>query len=1088
MRFFLTRGQILSLATDEDTYCRGQKYYTSGKVLNLNLKDGPNADEQQAAAKVSGNYKNYNVAVVFTTDGVLKRFKCECHANTIWRGACKHVVATLLYMLEGDKTQQMQLFQKNAALELLSLFEKQAYQAIDTLINEPDEGSISLIPSLHIINDKDISLGFTIGAGKQYVIKSLDDFVTSLMTETVLKYGKDLEFRHSFSAFDQKSRKLAEIIVRERNIYTSALNSIAGSFRYLGKKNERIMAVNSCFDEFFTIYNGLAVKCNLEGVDIGDVLLTDTNPDIKLLIEQQNNSVSVSCPALDFRDLRIQGVSYVLLQNHLHRLTDDFAEQVLPLLTSYKKTMFQRFVFTDNEIQKFGAFILPILKRHNLLDESSSYDFLSLSLNLKKKLYFDAESKAVFCKVMFEYDTEKEINPLTDDMAPGRNAPEESKILHMLKAFGFNEDKKRDCFTLSNDDKIYELHTRGIDILKQEAEVYATDEFNSRAISRSSVSSIGLRVSGNLLELSAGISEFTMAELLEALGSYSQKKKYHRLKNGKFIELMHNEAISGLAEIVSTLDITKKDIKNNVITIPKYRALYLDSILSKHPENNNVTKDENLSRLTDDFKNITTLDYNIPDSLKDILRDYQRFGFKWIKALAHYGFGGILADDMGLGKTLQVITVLLSELYNDSNPFKKPSIVVAPTSLIYNWESEIKKFAPQLSPVVIAGLPAARKQLITDTLEQETDRPYVLITTYDMLKRDIDCYAEGAFRYIIADEAQYIKNPATQNACGVKKLKGDVRLALTGTPIENSLMELWSIFDFIMPGYLYTSGKFSRLYETPIIKNDNKEKAQSLQRQISPFILRRLKSQVLKELPEKVETDLFAVMTGEQKKIYALTLLQARGELDEAFKSESAAKSQIKILAQLTRLRQVCCHPALFIDGYSGQSSKLTLAMETITGAIASGCRVLLFSQFTSMLSILIKELVNEKISYYYLDGATDSKLRAKMVEDFNNGEKDLFLISLKAGGTGLNLTGADVVIHYDPWWNPAVMTQATDRAHRFGQKKMVQVFNLVTKDSIEEKIMELQVRKKDLVDSFIKEGGSFIGKMSLEEIKELFT
>jgi len=362
----------------------------------------------------------------------------------------------------------------------------------------------------------------------------------------------------------------------------------------------------------------------------------------------------------------------------------------------------------------------------------------------------------------------------------------------------------------------------------------------------------------------------------------------------------------------------------------------------------------------------------------------------------------------------------------------------------------------------------------------------VYITTYDMLKRDICNYQNEKFRFMIADEAQNIKNHLTQNSLAVKAVDAEIKFALTGTPIENSLSELWSIFDFIMPGYLHSAGRFARLYETPIVKNNDSGQAQLLRRQIAPFLLRRLKSDVLTELPEKTETTLYAELYEEQKLIYLAHMLKARGELKEILGS-GFERGRIRILSLLLQLRQICCHPALFVDNYGGGSGKLDMAVETVVMARESGHRILLFSQFTSMLSIIKRELDKLGAKYLYLDGATPSKTRMDMASCFNRGESDLFLISLKAGGTGLNLVGADVVMHFDPWWNPAVMDQASDRAHRIGQKRAVQVFRFVAKDTIEEKIIELHDKKRNLVDNVLTQGEQFLSSMSEEEVRELF-
>lgn len=416
---------------------------------------------------------------------------------------------------------------------------------------------------------------------------------------------------------------------------------------------------------------------------------------------------------------------------------------------------------------------------------------------------------------------------------------------------------------------------------------------------------------------------------------------------------------------------------------------------------------------------------------------------------------------------------------------KRASLVVSPSSLTLNWQNEVKKFAKELKTLVIRGTLLERKRQI-----EEIDQYDLVITSYDLLKRDIELYLKKdySFRYIIADEAQYLKNSNTQNAKSIKKIKADTRYALTGTPIENSLAELWSIFDFIMPGYLFTYKKFKTMYETPIVKEENQETMAKLRMLIEPFILRRNKKEVLTELPDKTITVLNNEMGEEQKNIYLSYLAQAKQELAEEIELNGYERSQMQILAALTRLRQICCHPGLFIEGYQEGSSKLEQCMEVIQDAVNSGHKILLFSGYTSMFEMIEKELKQRGICYFKLTGSTKVDERIKLVDEFNeNPEIKVFLISLKAGGTGLNLTGADMVIHYDPWWNLSTENQATDRAHRIGQKNNVQVYKLITKNSIEEKIYELQQKKADLVDNILSTKTSFINKLSKEEIMNLF-
>ena len=436
------------------------------------------------------------------------------------------------------------------------------------------------------------------------------------------------------------------------------------------------------------------------------------------------------------------------------------------------------------------------------------------------------------------------------------------------------------------------------------------------------------------------------------------------------------------------------------------------------------------------------------------------------------------------GKTLQMLAVILSYV-NEEGKNAKPSLVVCPSSLTLNWLGECNKFTPTLKACVISGNAQEREKKIS-----KIENYNLVITSYDSLKRDIEFYNQKSyqFKYMIADEAQYIKNNNTQNAKAIKQIMAMTKFASTGTPIENSLSELWSIFDYIMPGYLFKYRKFKELYETPIVKDNNQEKMNSLKRMIEPFILRRIKKEVLTELPDKTVTILYNEMQEEQEKVYLAYLAKSKKEVAEEIKLNGFENSQIKILALLMRLRQICCHPSLFLEDYNGESSKLTQCIEVMEDAIASGHKILLFSGYTSMFEMIEKELKNKNISYLKLTGQTKVADRINLVDKFNEDESiKVFLISLKAGGTGLNLTGADMVIHYDPWWNLSAENQATDRTYRIGQKNNVQVYKLITKNSIEEKIYELQQKKAKLIDNMLSTQSTFINQLSKEDIMELF-
>ena len=563
---------------------------------------------------------------------------------------------------------------------------------------------------------------------------------------------------------------------------------------------------------------------------------------------------------------------------------------------------------------------------------------------------------------------------------------------------------------------------------------------------------------------------------------YKLKKRYHRLKDGSFVNLEDNDTIKFIESVTEDIDVDYSQIKNNTLQLPMYRALYLDKILEKNSFIH-VTKDESYKNLVENI-DVKEIEGNIevPKNLNASLREYQKVGVQWLRMLDYYGLGGILADDMGLGKTVQLLCVICA--YKD-NGGKKPCLVVCPSSLCLNWQNEAEKFTIGMQSIVVHGTLEERKNQIASIPNYD-----IVITSYELLKRDIEEYKkyDFKFKYIIADEAQYIKNNNTQNAKAIKNISAETRFALTGTPIENSLSELWSIFDFIMPGYLFGYRKFKELYETPIIKEGNEVAMNKLKKLIEPFVLRRIKGEVLTELPDKMISVLNSQMVDEQRDIYLSYLAKAKKNAMEEIQENGIEKSQIKILALLTRLRQICCHPSLFIDNYKGESGKLNQCIEIVKDAIQSGHKILLFSGYTAMFEIIEKELQKENIEFLKLTGQTKVSERINLVDEFNsNPNKKLFLISLKAGGTGLNLVGADVVIHYDPWWNLSAENQATDRTYRIGQKRNVQVYKLITKNSIEEKIYELQKRKETLIDSMLSTNQTFISKLSKEDIMNLF-
>ncbi len=468
----------------------------------------------------------------------------------------------------------------------------------------------------------------------------------------------------------------------------------------------------------------------------------------------------------------------------------------------------------------------------------------------------------------------------------------------------------------------------------------------------------------------------------------------------------------------------------------------------------------------------------IPKEIQATLRPYQEEGVHWVERLRHMYLNGILADDMGLGKTLQAISAI-TQLKKKHQ--KGTALIVCPTSLLYNWKEEVAKFNPNLPTLVIDGAPSVRKKLVQSLSEYA-----VAVTSYTLLQKDVDLYKEVHFSYLILDEAQHIKNRGTRNAKSVKQIEATHKLILTGTPIENSLDEMWSLFDFLMPGFLSSYDRFIDRY-VRVNKDKHPEAMNFLKRKVSPFILRRMKTDVLHDLPPVSEIVYHCQLSNTQMELYRSYAESAKDELTKLVEKEGFDKVQIHVLATLTRLKQICCHPAIFAKEKAemGDSSKYDMLLELLQTLVGGGHKTVIFSQYTKMLHIMKEDFEQRGISFCYLDGA--SKNRLSIVKEFNENKKiPVFLVSLKAGGTGLNLVGADTVIHYDMWWNPAVENQATDRVHRMGQTKSVSAYKLVTLNTIEEKIVEMQKRKKGLVKKVVSCDDEAIAKLTWEDVLEL--
>ncbi|MBR3770903.1 MAG: DEAD/DEAH box helicase, partial [Clostridium sp.] len=772
--------------------------------------------------------------------------------------------------------------------------------------------------------------------------------------------------------------------------------------------------------------------------------------------------------------------SLLLYDNVLYKPSKEFISNYLPFFNSLKKNR-DGLTFEGTLKDKFIDSVLPRIHETMQIDIPESLKDKYINEELQIKVYLDRYKKYIKASLKFQYG-EYEINPLRNDLPSGiilvRQKEAEEECFDLLDSMHF--EAYQDFFILKKDAEIFEFLTKEMYVLNEKYQVFHSDELkNFKIAGRSAIhTSIHFNESIKLLEVSVSYDAVPKDELKAFFEALKQKKKYHRLKDGSFVNLEGTDAAQ-MSQFLEQLDVEKEHInEDGRINLPTYQALYLDKIIDDF-DAIEYEKTNTYKSLLEEIGQPKSVKVEVPDNVKAQLRPYQVVGYKWLYTLSQNKLGGILADDMGLGKTLQTITYIASIIEQKKDVV---FLVVSPTSLVFNWQEEFEKFAPHISTIIVEGTPEERVAQIERVKDYQ-----VIITSYPLIRRDIEHYAKYQFHTMFIDEAQFIKNPHSQNAKSVKQVRASHKFALTGTPIENSLSELWSLFDFIMPNYLYNHSKFIERFEKPIVKDGSKEVLEDLGKHIEPFILRRMKSEVLTELPDKIESKMMAEMTPEQEKVYQAYLQNIRQELSAEISKSGLEKSRMQILAALTRLRQICCHPATFLENYEGDSGKLKLLSQIVNEILENGHRILIFSQFTSMLEIIAEELKKQEIEYFYLSGNTKIKERKDYVTRFNEGEGSVFLISLKAGGTGLNLTGADVVIHYDPWWNPAVEEQATDRVYRIGQKKSVQVIRLLTKNTIEEKINKLQKRKKELSDSVIQSKEVFINQLSREELEELF-
>ena len=1010
-------NEIINKASHE-TYQHGEKCYYDGKVQNVHIYN----NRTKFFIKDKEIY-NVEIEMLNLKDkDKAKSVYCSC-GYTGNGDVCKHIIAAVLYLKNNGLEKLKEIENK----ELMMLKNSKMVSVKNYLDNlnaekEINKKKISIEYNIDFTNGVDVSL--RIGKDKMHPVKDIFElsyFFNSNMSQ--MSFGEEFIFdkdKHYIGNGDLRNIKILEILpslslndsIDKRNVPPELLIRI---LKLMNSKTVNIKMNNEYYSN---------VKC-----------IFDKN--LKLKLDIKNDYLTFSC------DLMKDVVSYkygkidVKFNGSYLGLFEESSE----LLSIFADKGTGKIKIGMSDAQHFIDTLYNERYKENIIIEKD----LSKLIEKKKfnvEIYLLKNGSLINAKVKFIEKKKKLMFTVLNDIERSEN---ENIIAEILKGYGFINTEGK--FILKEDRKIYLFFKNGISELEKNENiaVYYTQNLKKYYNKLNNIHINVTESSINMLDLNLQIDNFSKEEMVEILNGIVEKKKFIRLSSEKFVDL-DSDSIEELETILEQLG--NKSITTNNFKINKFQAVEMFHRVDKTKFDLNDSA--GVSLILDKLINFKEDKITI-DVLADVLREYQKEGVMWLKSLESCNLGGILADEMGLGKTIQVISLLAHS--------KNQSLIVVPSSLMYNWKKEFEKFMPEIKILVITGTKKKRQKLIS-----EKDKYKVIITSYPLIRRDLECFIDTEFEYCILDEGQYIKNPDTKVSKSVKMINSKYRIVLSGTPIENNLIELWSIFEFILPGYLKSQSVFKKEF----IKRGERGH-EDLIRLTSPFILRRKKKDVLSELPEKIVNVVYSKLNDKQMKIYDSYLLDMKERLKELSEKKGMVNSQIEILSVLTRLRQICCDPGLFIKGYNEKSGKIELLEELVDELLEGNHKILIFSQFTSMLRIIEKLLKKKKISYSYLDGQVKVVKRGEIIEDFTSGKTNIFLISLKAGGTGLNLTEADTVIHVDPWWNPAVEDQATDRAHRIGQKDVVNVYKIITRNTIEEKIYEIQLRKRKLIDSVIE-------------------
>ena len=1041
---------------EEITKLVGVDSYIASLSLNhTKLKQRKIEPLEDTDLKITYTYENEMIQIVVSKEKFIRLKKCTCQKEH-----CGHIALaikdTFTYFDELKFPKEKDRFQE-------ILFQNFTPKKKKTTIGlEVELRQIDKNPMTYEVNLK-------IGLDKKYSLKKvLIPFLLNYQKENYeISLGKYFTFDTEKNCFSKQDEKILHFI----KLYIEMKER--GGFYSFYQTSPNIILKEEMILEFLKLLKGKTFKMETMRQSLPVVKELDTLYLPMQVVDQEEEFT------ITFEDLDVEPITsdytYVIYQNQLFHISHK-AALFLKTMIDHERNFI---TITKDYYKNFANDLYLILNELNpeIKEQLSSHFLYQLP---HSKFYFEKKDTDIVSFIKLQYGDE-EINILSPRNYIGntyviRDFEQEQSYIEELEKYGFQPSYRKGIFTITDPEHACEFLKYGLKEIVEKHDTYVSNHLKKTHIfKKSTVKNMFQIGTDGIMSYQFSIDGIERSEMKELLKSVKQKKKYYKMKSGDYLSLQNNDGLNTVLEMQKKLSLDSEQMEQESIAIPKYQSLKLSDLSDLEY----YKIDQSVSDLIHNFETFKNQRFTFTEEEEKTLREYQKVGVQWLYMIAKCEFGGILADEMGLGKSIQTITYIKHRLQEEK---QAKMLIIVPTSLLYNWEDEFQKFGKEISIMIVNDIKAHRLEKL-----KHVDQAQVIITSYGLLRQDIEVYEKMKFDTMILDEAQNIKNPKSDTAIAAKKIKARVKFALTGTPLENSIYELWSIVDFIMPGYLGSFQTFKEMYPITDLEETS---YMNLKRQIDPFILRRKKKDVLKDLPEKLENKVYVELNEAQKELYLSELEKAQKEIQKIEEDQTVSQNQFFILSLLTRLRQICIDPSLIFDDYHGGSSKFDTLLPILEEMIQNQHKILLFSQFPSVLKNLMPHLDTHHIRYLYLDGSTKAGERMQLVKQFHQDDTPVFLISLKAGGTGLNLTIADEVIHLDPWWNPQVENQATDRTHRIGQTKTVEVIKLISIGTIEEKIIALQEKKKALSDMMIEgeqRSEMVLSKLSSDELLNLF-